>query len=161
MGTRNLRKFILAACVVVVLILTMGVQIAAASSIHTVTVLGEKPGIIDLTIASVGFDKTSGIVTVTGSVGCATPLDLLFVDFAAVQNRGRATLRGFSTVAPSCAGRFTASVESDTTFAAGPVVIQATAIACASDGGCAGEVLQISAVLIPREHTSNSVHGPR
>lgn len=146
MASRNRRRSFLAATVIVILMLAMSVEVAAASSIRSVTVEGAKPGIIDVTITSVGFDKASGVVTVSGSVGCAETLDLLFVDFTAVQSRGRATLRGFSTVVPNCASVFSGVIQSDAPFATGPLVIEATAFACVSGGGCAGEVLQIAAV---------------
>jgi hypothetical protein len=132
---------------VALLLLALSIQGGAGASRLLSTIhVGPNPGIIDLSIASVDFDALSGKVTVSGTVSCAAPLDLLFVDFDAAQGKP-SVATGFSTVAPECASQFSAVIDSEPPFKPGRLTIEATAFACAAEGGCAAEVVRIDALL--------------
>jgi hypothetical protein len=133
--------------VALLLLLALSVQGGAGASRLLSTIhVGPNPGIIDLSIASVDFDARSGRVTVSGTVSCAAPLDLLFVDLNAAQSKPTLAT-GFSTVAPECASQFSAVIDSEPPFRPGRLTIEATAFACAAEGGCAAEVVRIDALL--------------
>jgi hypothetical protein len=159
MALRNRRTSVVAATAAALMILALSVQVATASSHFSVTIVGSNPGIIDLNIASVDFDARSGGLTVTGSVDCAEPLDLLFVDFTAVQTR-LAVTTGFSTVVPECAQPFSAAIQTDSPFGPGRLVIDASAFGCAAEGGCAAEVVRIDARLMPHALQSRPAACP-
>ena len=134
-------RLLLAASVLLTLTLP---ALAGESRILRVTYLSN-PGVVDVTVTALSFDKTIRTITVTGTVRCAAGFDVWIMDFSVTQAQVSDPAVAFD---PPCEGTFSqVMTATEGSFRPGRVTIQINALACAL--GCGEETVLIEAVLIP------------
>jgi len=114
------------------------------------------PGLIDVDITDVQYDRSAGTVTISGTVHCnATGVSVLFVDYEASQTRGGTTTTGTAfTSGDPCEAPLRAVIEAPSggRFLPGKATISLSAFACGRS--CTSERVEAQVLLIPERTAS-------
>jgi hypothetical protein len=121
------------------------------SKILSVTHPSGNPGLIDVEITGVEYDRGEGTIAISGTVRCnATGVFVLWVDYEASQTRGGTTTTGFATTSPvACDAPLHADLEAPSGggFLPGKATISMSASACGRSS--TSERIEAAVILIP------------